>query len=239
MNENNNHEYDLADIIIGRPHDFRVGEERFRLYPITLGKVLLLRPYMDEIGIGGFLGDIDPYLSVLGLVREKKEQCATVLAIHTVPNRQRCLFDTEAIKNRVDLFTKEISDSDMASLLVAILTGDKTGQTIKYLGLDAEQERMSEVIKAKDCRNSLSFGAKSVIGSFIVPLKEMGFTVNEILYECSYSFLRLVLMDRHSSIYMSDDELSQVSGSTGALIDGADKDRQLEVFFANKGIVVQ
>lgn len=244
MNESNsNHhpEYDLADIVIGRVHGFRVGGEHFRIYPVTLGKMLILSPYMAEIGIGGFLGGSDPYLSVLNLVREKKELCATVLAIHTTPNRQRCLEDTEGIRHRTELFAREMEDGDLASLLVVTLTGDKLEQVVGYLGLDEEQKRMSEVMKAKDCRNSLSFGAKSIIGAFIVPLKKMNFTVKEILYECGYSFLRLVLMDQHTSVYMSDDELSRVTGSTGALIDseGADRDLQLEVFFANRGIHVQ
>ena len=69
----------------------------------------------------------------------------------------------------------------------------------------------------------------------------MGFSIDEILYECGYSFLGLILMDRETTVYLSDEELQALGGSAGALIDGddADADRQLEAFFASRGVNVK
>lgn len=237
----NDHGYDLADVITGRPHNFRVGDRRFSIYPVTLGKVLILRPYMEAVGTEALAGSY-PYASALMLVKEKKELCATILAIHTVRNRREDLLSLSEVQWRTDFFAKKMADEDLASLLVAILSNDRTSQIIKYLGLDNEQERLSDVMRVKKKnKNSLSFGGKSILGDFICPLKEMGFSIDEILYECGYSFLRLILMDRQTTVYLSDEELQALGGSAGALIDGddADADRQLEAFFASRGVNVK
>lgn len=233
-------DYDLADIITGKPHDFRVGDRRFRIYPVTLGKMLILRPYMDAVSVESLMG-ANPYTSALKFVREKKELCATILAIHTARNRRDCVLGLSGIQWRTDFFAREINDEDLASLLVVILTGDRTQQMIERLGLDKERGRLEEALKVKQDRNTLSFGAKSIFGSFIAPLKEMGFSTDEIIFECGYSFLRLMLMDKQVSLYMSDEEIQQMGGSAGALIDGdgADADNQLKAFFSSKGVSVK
>lgn len=243
--ENNNSSYidgDLADVITGRPHGFCVGERAFRVFPITLGKMLELRPLIEVSGMESIVKCKNPYLSMLRLVREKRELCATILAIHTLENSRQGLHDREAVKWRTDFFCSEIDDEDMASLLTTVLTSDRTADIASCLGIDKELEKMSEAMRfKKQNRNSLSFGGKSIFGSFIAPLKEMGFSVDEIVFECGYSFLRLILMDRQVSVYMSDDELDLLGGSAGALIDSedADADRQLEAFFASKGVDIK
>ena len=141
-------DYDLADIITGKPHDFRVGDRRFRIYPVTLGKMLILRPYMDAVSVESLMG-ANPYTSALKFVREKKELCATILAIHTLENNRRALHDQTEIKWRTDFFSKEIGDEDMTSLLMAALAGERTAQIAEHLELDKELERLSEVMKIK------------------------------------------------------------------------------------------
>lgn len=244
MNDEKKHrdyqDYDLADIIIGKPHDFRVGDSRFCIWPVTLGKMFMLRPYMEAAGVDSLTGD-NPYASALRLVREKKEPCAAILAIHTIKNRQKSLLDLSEIQRRTDFFANELDDEDLASLLVTILSSDRTWQVARSLGLDKERERLEEALKVKRDCNTLSFGARSIFGAFIAPLKEMGFSTEEIIYERGYSFLKLMLMDAHTSLYMSDEEIQQIRGSAGALIDGdgADADSQLEAFFASKGVSVK
>ena len=70
---------------------------------------------------------------------------------------------------------------------------------------------MRKATSVKDNKNSLSFGGISVFGTFIQPLKELGYTDNEILYEKSYTFLRLA--DKVTSMYFSDDEYKKLPAS--------------------------
>lgn len=239
-NDINYQEYDLADTILGKPHDFLVGEQRFCIWPVTLGKIFMLRPYMESLGTDRFTGP-DPCASALQLVREKRELCATILAIHTLDNCRQSVLDIPEIKERTAFFSDEVGDEDLASLLVIILTSDRTRQVIDHLGLDKERERLEEALRVKRERNVLSFGGRSIFGGFIAPLMEMGFSADEIIYELGYGFLRLMLMDKQVSLYMSDEEIQQMCGSAGALIDGdgADADSQLESFFASKGVIVE
>ena len=239
MNERKT-EYAIGDTVIGRPHGFLIGGQRFRLYPLTLGKMIVLRPYMDEVGLDVFTREPNPYLSVLKLVKADKKLCAMILSIHTADNSKGDLFDDEAMERRRDTFVNDLADNDLAALLAMALTGDKTKEIMEYLGMGEEQARISEAVRAKDSsRNTLHFGAKGIFGSFINPLKEMGYSISEILFECSYSFLQLVLMDRHVSMYMSDDEISRMGGSAGAMIDGTDVDSRLEAFAISRGLPVE
>ena len=239
MNERKT-EYAIGDTITGRPHDFLIGDQHFSLYPLTLGKMIVLRPYMDEAGMDVFTREPNPYISVLKLVKSDKTLCATILSVHTARNCMDELFDYEAMERRRDTFVNDLADKDLAALLVMALTGDKTREIMEYLGMREEQERVSEAVKAKEnSRNTLHFGAKGIFGSFIVPLKEMGFSISEIVFECSYSFLQLLLMDRQISMYMSDDEISRMGGSAGAMIDGGDTDSRLEAFAISRGLHVE
>ena len=207
-----NIEYDIADVVIGRPHGFSVGRKHFNLYPVTLAKMYLLKRQMDSLAINQSILKINPYAEALRLVAEKKEVCCRILAYHTAPNTQKDLFDQRSITIRKNHFEKELTDEEMASLLIIVLTSDKSEAFIKHLGLDKEKERLQKVmeVKRKSDTNNMSFGGLSVFGTFIGQLKEMGFTTEEIIYERSYAFLRMMLADKVTSVYLSDEEKQQI-----------------------------
>ena len=233
---------ELSDIILGRPVGFFVGEDRFCLYPVTFGKMLILKYYYGSLGLKSLAKSAYPKSDLLSMVHEKKVLCAETLVIHTLENDGKSLFDVPLIRQRADFFSHELSDEDLASLLLQTLDGGRLDRMIKYLEIDKEQEKLREVLGAKgNNQNSLSFGGKTVLGNFIIPLKEMGFSLHEILFEYSYDLLRLLLMDKQVSIYLSDDELRDVRGSVGALIDGESSgaDEKLRAYLASKGITVE
>ena len=101
----------------------------------------------------------------------------------------------------------------MASLLLYVLSGDESQQVMAALGMDKEQRRLEKVarLKSKSDTSTLTFGGKSVFGSFIAPLKEMGYTDNEILYERGYTYLRLMLADKPVSVFLTEDERGRLS----------------------------
>lgn len=211
-------EYDLADVIIGRPYPFSVGRKRFSLYPVTLAKLFLLKRQIEILGINETLLNINPYMEALRIVEANREACCLILAYHTAPNTQKDLFDNRAIAIRKNYFAKEIDNSDLASMMIMVLTSDKTEQYIKHLGIDKEQERLRIVmdIKSKHDKNTMSFGGKSIFGTFIAQLKEMGYTDDEILYQKGYSYLRLVQADKINSIHLTDEERKEVPSSANA-----------------------
>jgi hypothetical protein len=232
----------LADAITGRPHDFTVGGATYYLWPLTLGKHLLLKPYFESLGIGTSVPDGDPsgvVSTLLKKVRERRADCAMMLSILTMDNSRTAFFDLPLRRERAGFFERELTDSDLGHLLVTGMTSTHTHELVVHLGLDRERERLSETLRAKaDSRNSMQFGSISLLGAFIYPLMEMGFTYDEIVYERDYSLMQLMLLDKPVSVYLSDDEVENLTGSVGALIDGDSEnaDQQLLAFFGAKGI---
>lgn len=210
-------EYDLADVIIGRPHGFTVGRKHFYLYPITLAKMFLLKRQIDSLGIDQSVLRINPILEAMRLVNANRETCCQILAYHTAPNTYKDLFDNRAVTIRKNYFAKEMEDGDIASLLIMVLTADKTDKFIKELGLDKERERLNRVmeVKRKHDKNTLSFNGLGIFGTFIGQLKELGYSDNEILYERPYSFLRLMLADKVVTLHLSDQERADLPREDG------------------------
>lgn len=239
-----NIEYEIADVIIGRPQEFKVGRKAFRLYPITLAKMFLLKRQLDGMGINDNILKMNPYLEAIRVARESRDVCCHVLAYLTAPNTYKELYNSQAIITRKNYFIKSLSDEELASLMIIALTSDKTEEIMKHIGLDKEKERMERVMvqKSKSGKNNLTFNGLSILGTFIGQLKEMGYSDDEILYEKGYSYLRLMLADKVVSIFLSDEERQNISTEDGGtLMDAGNPEMTQKIFgfFEEKGIHVQ
>ena len=243
MNDEAKHiELELADAIMERAYPLIVGRKQFFLYPVTLGKMYLLQRLIDDLGIDYKNLRIDTNLEMLRLAKEKREKVCTILAYHTCETKEQ-LQSVKTVKERVNLFMKEATDEDLASILIILLSRDKTETFMKHTGIDKENERLKKVIEYKDkkSKNTLSFGGKSLYGTFIAPLLDMGLSWNEIVWERSYTNLRMLLADKMNSIYLTDEELN---GLPANLLDSkTDLDannpavaEKISKIFASKGI---
>lgn len=235
-------EYELADVLTAQPHEFTVGRKHYRLYPVTLAKMYLLKEYIAALGLDMVNIQVNPYLEALRVVEGKRRICCSILAIHTTPNTYRDLFCRQNIAERRNAFEK-VNREDLASLLMIVLTSDTTAHLMEGLGLNEEHRRMKRASMAKkDTQGSLTFGGKTVFGSFIAPLKEMGYTDDEIIYERPYAFLRLLLADKITTMYLTGEELENLSVADGGkLIDGNSAESMAEVakFAKQHGIEIK
>lgn len=215
-------DYELADVVTEKPHDFKIGQKQLRLYPVTLAKRFMLGRYMEALGIDTAVVSMNPHLEAMRLVHGNREVCCTILAIHATPNTYKDLYYRNGIAERRNLFLGA-NDEDLATVLMLALTADKTGVLMEHFGIRKERSRASEVIAIKRSRNSLSFGGKTIFGSFIAPLHELGYTDNEILYERSYAYLRMLLADKVTDIYLTDEELKKLPAELDSrVLDGND-----------------
>lgn len=211
----------FASIVTGQPHEFMIGGKRLCLWPVTLAKTLLCRRWIDALEMDAGILKSNPYVECLRLAETKSEEVAQLLAIHLAENTYKALHDSVGMSKRCNLL-RRVKREHLAALLMTVLTDDRTEAVMEYFGMKAERMRMESVTKVKqESSNSITFGGLTIIGSFIVQLKELGFSTDEILYERSYSFLRLVLADKVTSVYLSDEELERLpQGSGGRLLDG-------------------
>lgn len=210
-------DYLLSDIITERPHEFKVGRKSFKLYPVTLGKIFILKILVEAMGVNKDILHAHPHLEALRLAREKREECCKVLAYHTAPNSYKELYNSRAITIRCNYFAENLSDEDIASLMIIALNYDQAEEIMEHLGINKERERLARVmeVKKKFGKNSLTFNGCTLFGSFIAPLKEMGYSDNEILFEKSYTFLRLMLADKVVDVYLTDEERENLPSSDG------------------------
>ena len=206
----------ISDIITGRPQPFMAGEMHCALYPQTLAKRLIVGGLLEKLGLGSIKGS-NPYAEIMNLVKKDKMTCCLILAFHATPNTYNDLCDIGEIERKKKHFAEKITDESLAEMLILTLTSDTTEQISEHLGISKERERLSEVMKIKQSgsKNSLTFGGKSIFGNFIAPLKEMGFSDNEIIFERSYSYLQLMLADKVTQVYLSDEELQRLPTSKG------------------------
>lgn len=218
-------ELDIADTIIDRPKGFSVGRRHFYLYPVTLGKMYLEKRIISNLNINIELLQANPYIESLRLVETKKEQCCLLIAYHTLQTKQEVL-NNEIVNNRKKLILNEMSNEDIATLVLTCLTHDKTATYIQYYGIDKELERMSEVVKAKDSKNSFSFGGKSIYGTLIDTVCERyKWTFDYVLWEISYTNLQMLVKDKVTSVYLTDEEMKSVHiNNVSEMVDGNSKE---------------
>lgn len=218
-------ELDIADTIIDRPKGFSVGRRHFYLYPVTLGKVYLQKRIIENLEINKELMQTNPYAEALRLIETKREDCCLLIAYHTLQTKDDVLSNRK-VTIRKNIFMREMDNEDIATLILACLMYDKTLLFIQYFGIDKEQERMSEVIKAKDNKNSFSFGGKSIYGTIIdAACERYKWTYDYVVWGISYTNLQMLLKDYVKSVYLTDDEMKSAHlNNTSAMIDGNDKD---------------
>lgn len=209
-------EMDLADTIIDRPHGFSVGDRHFYLYPVTLGKMYLLGRLIESLQINQDIMKINPFIESLRIATECKDICSRILTYHTIHTKAK-IFDNEFVEKRTNWFIKNIDTEALAQAMVMVLTADKTSLFMKHLGFDKEQKRMRRVMKVKKDKNNISFGGLSVYGTLIDAVCERyGWTFDYVIWEISYSNLRLLMADKITSVYISDDERKKLPASVFA-----------------------
>jgi len=202
----------VAYTLMGRPYGFSVGDRHFALHPVTLGKMYLLQPCIDSLGIDPQNVQRNLPMEALRLAGEKKDACLTIICYHTCKTKDE-VEDTAMLAERKALFERELSEEDIAALMIILLSSDRTAVIMKHFGIDKEQDRLAEVlrIKARDDKNNLTFGGKSVFGSLIdTACERYGWTKDYVVWGIDYTSLRLMLADKVNSIYCTDEEMKRI-----------------------------
>lgn len=204
---------DLADTIIDRPIGFSVGSRHFYLYPMTLGKMFLLGRLTEELRINHEILKASPYLEALRVATEHREVCSRIIAYHTIRTKSRVL-DNEFVEKRTKWFAKNTDTDALAKVMMMVLQADKTKTFMEHLKLDKERERMERVTKVKKDKNNINFGGLSIYGTHIdAACERYGWTFDYVVWEISYTNLQLLMADKLTSIYVSDDERKKLPAS--------------------------
>ena len=205
----------IADALIEKPYGFSVGKEHFYLYPVTLGKIFLEKRLIELLEVNHKYLKTNVSAEALRLARTKKDVCLTIITYHTCKKKDE-VYDTELVAKRKALFGRELSFEDIAALMMVVLSADKTDSFIKHLGISKEQERLATVmrIKGKDDKNNLMFGGLSQFGTLLdAACERYGWTKEYVVWGIDYTSLRLMLSDKITSVYVTDEELKKIPKS--------------------------
>ena len=200
---------DISDVMIERPVSFSIKKRHFSVYPTTLGKVQLTARLIEAMGLTEDLAKSNVYRVALETARTHREECLRLIAYSTLPGAD-CLDENKVAKRLVEL--RSLEDMDISSLLMIILSQDRTKAIEKQFHMDKEAERLAAVNKVKKQDNSsVSFGGRSVWGSLIDSACERyGWSYQYVLWGISYTNLQLLFADQIRTIYLSAEERKKV-----------------------------
>ena len=202
----------FADAVMGRPYGFYVENRHFFLYPVTLGKMYLLQRHIERMEINEQHLSDNLSLEAIRLAKTKREECISLLTYHTCKTKEE-VFDTTSNEEKKNFFEKELSEDELATLLILILSTDKTETFTKHFGIDKESDRRNAVIRTKATKdkNNMSFGGKTVYGALIdAACERYGWTKDYVVWGIDYTSLRLMLADKVSSIFCSEEDLKVI-----------------------------
>ncbi|MSS16780.1 hypothetical protein [Sodaliphilus pleomorphus] len=207
MDEEKYLDMDIADAIIERPQGFSVGNRHFYLYPVTLGKMYLLQRLMESLEVNRNVVMVNPYLEAIRLVHTKREDCCRLITYHTMRTKKE-VFDHNLVEDRIKYLNDNADDEDLATILILLLTAEKTHIFMKHLGIAQESERYGKANSVKKDTGSVTFGGKSIYGSLLdYACERYGWTLDYVVWGISYVNLQLMIADSVKTLYLTKDEM--------------------------------
>lgn len=215
----------IAMVLTDMPLGVSVGKEHFFLYPQTLGRMYLTSQLIEKLEIDQENLKINSFMEALRAAKNHTRECCKLISYHTLRNKSEML-DTKTIELRANKLQRVCSIEDIATLLITILSDNTLNVLTKELGIDAEGKKMAKISQAKETSNQYIFGGKTIWGSLIdTACERYGWTFDYVIWEISYNNLTLMMKDKITSIYLSDEERKKahVPAANEEVIDGNDR----------------
>ena len=200
----------FTDIVMEAPHGFSAGERTYYLHPMTLGKLMLMQRQLEAIGIDEERLARIPMIEVIAIVNLHRESCLRVIAFAIAKGKDEC-FDVRHLEKTIKALSADLTNEDIATLLLTILAYDNTQEVMSHYGIDKELDELNCVARAKGDKGSLSFGGKTIIGTLVdAACERYGWTVDYAVWGIAYATMRLMMADRVNTIYLSDEERKRI-----------------------------
>lgn len=212
-------------VLTDMPLGVSVGKEHFFLYPQTLGRMYLTSQLIEKLEIDQENLKINSFMEALRAAKNHTRECCKLISFHTLRNKSEML-DTKTIERRANKLQRVCSIEDIATLLITILSDNTLNVLTKELGIDAEGKKMAKISQAKETSNQYIFGGKTIWGALIdTACERYGWTFDYVIWEISYNNLTLMMKDKITSIYLSDEERKKahVPAANEEVIDGNDR----------------
>lgn len=201
-----NHDIDIemTEAILGIPFVFEADGHEYRIYPETLGKMLRLKPYLEDLNINP---SKHLHAEVVQAVLNNPMAAARVIAIHTSNNPEE-IKDRRRIEARAKKLIKRVEGEDLCALLVHCLSmSAQVDRFIEGTKIKEDRERRRQVLEYKTTRNTWYFGGRTLYGQLIdIACQRYGWTLDYVLWGISYTNLQMLLTDQYSTLFLTDEE---------------------------------
>ena len=199
----------IISTITEMPIGLQVGRRHFYLYPASVGKTFIVSQLIKSLDINNEVLMTDPFLEILSIVKKKRELCCRIIAYHTL-NKKQDILNSRKVKERQSIFFKDLNDEDIATVLLTILNDDAVSKICKDTGIDKEAKRIAEVDRCKEAKNTFVFGGRTIWGNLIdTACERYGWSFEYVLWGISYNNLTLMLKDKITSVFLSDEEMKK------------------------------
>lgn len=196
----------IAMVLTDTPIGIEIGDNHFNIYPQTIGRLYLVSQIIERLGINQENIKLNAYMEALRVVENHFDDCCLLIAYNTIQKKSD-LLDKNVVESRKKQISTICDNDDLATLLITILSENKMQEITKELGIEKESERMAKINQAKDCKGQYICGGKSVWGTLIdAACERYGWSFDYVVWEISYNNLNLMLKDKITSIYLSDEE---------------------------------
>lgn len=117
----NSTEQSVSDTITQKPIRFTVGDEKFAIYPPTMGKMQILSKLYLQLDIDEHEFQEEPHKEVMRICENRTDIICSLMAVATFRTEDELLND-EQIAVRAAFFKWNCYPEDFAACVVAILT---------------------------------------------------------------------------------------------------------------------
>lgn len=216
----------VAMVLTDMPLGVSVGKEHFHLYPQTLGRMYLTSQLIDKLEINQENLKINSFMEALRVVNLHPMECCKLISYHTLRKKSEML-DKKTLDRRANKLCYLCPKDDLATLLITILSDNTLNEITKDLGIENEAKRMAKINQAKETNNQYVFGGRTIWGSLIdAACERYGWTFDYVVWGISYNNLTLMMKDKITSIYLSDEERKKahIPAASEEVIDGNNKE---------------
>lgn len=196
----------IAMTLTDMPLGAKVGEKQFFLYPQSLGCLYLTAQIIEKLEINQDNLKVNAFMEALRLTETHFDECCHLIAYRTLQSKSE-LLNPCIVNKRKQEIAEACEKDDIATILIVILSDNNLEELTQELGLDKEAQRMAKVNQAKDMKNQFVFGGKTIWGTVIdAACERYGWTYDYVVWGISYCNLMLMMRDKVTSIYLSDEE---------------------------------
>lgn len=198
-----------------RPREFFIGKKRYCLWSPTLGMSMMIERHLSSLEIDFKILSLSPTIEVLRLIHSQRDTICYILAILSFRNRVE-LSNSQTLKRKAKIYSSNLSDEELAKLILVALSDSKAETLISLSGIAKEQQTQSKIAQYKNKDgHTQSFGGKTIFGTLIGPAcKAFGWTKEYVVWDIDLISLRMMLADQINSIYLSDEEIKALNIST-------------------------